>query len=210
MASHRAGAMERGWQLAAGSWRLAAGPVPKCCELQSQALCWRPFRQLSSFLSGGGGNVVHLEEHGRWEHGGVAEAGEGEGGEAGGGGEEVAQEVGEEGVGEGVLRPVARRLSKSGALLATVPPTRSSFLSLRYSVYLVSNHRPSTPGYLKPRNEDRVINEGVSCEQVIDRKVPQTEKVRARASLLARGASRRRRVDPGEYNSPQGRGQVLG
>jgi hypothetical protein len=29
-------------------------------------------------------------------------------------------------------------------VLATVPPTRSSFLSLRYSVYLVSNHRPST------------------------------------------------------------------
>jgi hypothetical protein len=39
----------------------------------------------------------------------VAEAGEGEGGEAGGGGEEVMSEVGEEGVGEGVLRPMACR-----------------------------------------------------------------------------------------------------
>ena len=81
-------------------------------------------------------------------------------------------------------------------MLATVPPTRSSFLSLRYSVYLVSNHRPSTLGYLKlkPRNEDGVIHEGVSCEQVIDRKVPQTEKVRAHALVYWRGV----RVDAGE------------
>jgi hypothetical protein len=123
MASHRAGAMERGWQLAAGSWRLAAGRVAK----------------------------------------------------------------------------------KSGAVLATVPPTRSSFLSLRYSVYLVSNHRPSTLGYLKlkPRNEDGVINEGVSYEQVSIGRYPRQRKWRARASLLARGASRRRRARVAPASRPR-------
>ena len=40
---------------------------------------------------GGGGDIVHLEEHGRGGHGGVAEAGASEGGEGRVGGDEVAR-----------------------------------------------------------------------------------------------------------------------
>ena len=53
--------------------------------------------------AGGGGDVVSLEGNGRGWHGGVAETGSGVGREGGGIGDEVAGDVGEEGVCKGAL-----------------------------------------------------------------------------------------------------------